>query len=185
MTAVPGRAPPRAARAFWSLADGVARLSLLAGGAALAALAMVSIYQVVTRFAFDSPSSWSEVVARSLMVWSVFLCAPAVIGRGELMAFDFLRRQAPARIAAALHLFVGAATVAVLLVLAIQGTNLTMRASSQSLAGLEFLGAKVSWVYAAIPLGAALSILAAVSRMSRVAFEPDALDRDPDLEDAA
>lgn len=163
--------------------DRLAWIVLILGGVALVGLTSVSIYQVIVRFVFGNPSTWSEVVARSLMVWSVFLCLPHAVGRGELMAFDFLRRQAPARVAIVLHLFVGVATAIVLAVLLVQGITLTQRAASQSLAGLEFIGARVSWVYLAIPVGSGLALLTATVRILRLLLDPKFEEHRIELED--
>lgn len=167
-----------ALRAFCAAEAWLSRVLLVAGAAALAVMAGVSIYQIGTRFVLGAPSTWSEVVSRSLMVWSVFLCAPWVVGRGELMAFDFLRRVAPHRAARILGVLVAAATVVVFGVLCIYGVALAQRAATQSLAGLEFLGAKVSWVYAAIPVGSAAAIVAALAQGLRAAADlPDPAPR--------
>ena len=120
----------RAARAFCAAEAWTSRLLLVAGAAALAALAGVAIYQVLTRFVLGDPSTWSEVVSRSLMVWSVFLCAPWVVGRGELMAFDFVRRVAPPPVARTLGVLVALATVVVFGVLCLYGVALAQRAAT-------------------------------------------------------
>lgn len=162
-----GARAPAAVHRLLRAEAALSRTLLTLGAAALVALAAVSIYQVVTRFVFDRPSTWSEVVARSLMVWSVFLCAPYVVGRGELMAFDLLRRLARGWLALLLHVGVAVAMAAVFLVLTVHGITLMQRASSQSLAGLEFIGARVSWAYAAIPLGSCASVVASLAYLLR------------------
>ena len=56
------------------------------------ALLVISVslgfYQVVTRFVFDSPSTWSEVAARSVMIWCVFLGAAPTFRIGAMMAVE-------------------------------------------------------------------------------------------------
>jgi TRAP-type C4-dicarboxylate transport system permease small subunit len=157
----------RALHAFCAAEAWLSRALLMAGAAALAAMAGVAMWQILARFVLGDPSTWSEVVSRSLMVWSVFLCTPWVVGRGELMAFDLLRRVAPPATARVVGVGVGLATLVVFAVLCVYGTALAQRAATQSLAGLEFLGAKVSWVYAAIPLGSAAAMVAALAQTIR------------------
>ena len=61
-------------RAFILTADRwVGRVIMALAVAALAVAALVGFYQVITRFVFQQPSSWSEVLTRALIVWSVFL----------------------------------------------------------------------------------------------------------------
>jgi hypothetical protein len=47
------------------------RWTMRAAMALLVLCCFVSLYQVATRFLFEQPSTWSEVVARSLDIWMV------------------------------------------------------------------------------------------------------------------
>ncbi len=85
----------------------------------LALMSCITFYQVITRFVLESPSIWSEVAARSLMIW--------------------------------------------------YGWAMAERTGSQGLAGLTnpITGGIISigLVYAAIPIGAALSVIAVIARL--------------------
>ena len=51
----------------------------------LVGMACVSFYQVITRFVFSQPSTWSEVTSRSLQIWMVYLGLVAAFRTGSLM----------------------------------------------------------------------------------------------------
>jgi len=51
----------------------VLRLSLWTAMALLALMSVITFWQVLTRFVLERPSIWSEVTARSLMIWMVYL----------------------------------------------------------------------------------------------------------------
>lgn len=54
--------------------------------------------QVVWRFIFNSPFSWSEELARYLQVWLVLLAASVCIRKGRHLAVDFATHALPFRI---------------------------------------------------------------------------------------
>ncbi|MEI8671586.1 TRAP transporter small permease subunit [Vibrio sp. SA48] len=51
---------------------------------------LLTFYQVVTRFVFDSPTPWSEILARGVIIWAVFLGLPCVVRYGELISIDII-----------------------------------------------------------------------------------------------
>ncbi|WP_265517063.1 TRAP transporter small permease [Nitratireductor luteus] len=148
----------------------IVKASLGLAMALLALMSCVTFYQVITRFVLERPSQWSEVTARSLMIWMVYLGLVAVLRRGALISIDLVLDMAPALLRKALSLAIAAITLAVLYVMIRYGWLMTMRTSSQSLAGLTdpFTGARISiaLVYAAVPVGAALSVVAVIARLA-------------------
>ena len=58
---------------FFAVERRITRLALELSIAALAIIVLLTFYQVVTRFVFGHPSAWSEVAARSVMMWMVLL----------------------------------------------------------------------------------------------------------------
>lgn len=147
----------------------VTRTALGAAMLLLAAMACITMWQVVTRFVLDAPSTWSEVAARSLMIWMVYLGLCVTVRSGSLIAIDLLMRSLSGRARQALALVVAGVGLAVLLVMMRYGWEMMERAGRQSIAGLvnPLTGDTVSiaWVYAAVPVGAALSSVALVARL--------------------
>ncbi|WP_052341169.1 TRAP transporter small permease [Salinarimonas rosea] len=136
----------------------------------LVAMAGVSFYQVITRFVFEQPSTWSEVTSRSLQIWMVYLGLVAAFRTGSLMAVDMLQRLAPKRLELVVICAVAGLNLGVLAVMFWHGWSMAERVRFQTLAGVDnpFTGGGISiaLVYTAIPVGAALSIVAVVARLA-------------------
>ena len=180
MTANPGTGtdtgtPPAWRRPAWLRA--VRRIEQALTGAALwvamvglALMAFFTCYQVVMRFILDQPSTWSEVLVRSVMIWTVYLAAAAAFREGAVIAAEILVRAVPRPLGKALQILAGIASIVFLGVLVWTGIEMVERTSSQRLAGLGF---PISWVYLALPIGGALATLAVLVRTSEL-LEPGA-----------
>lgn len=126
-------------------------------GLALALAAVIGLWQVGTRFILESPSDWSEVLTRFLIIWSVFLGLSAAIRGGALLSVDLLYRTLErTRYLRLLQAMISLSTLAFLVVMLWQGIAIVQRIRFQTLAGLEI---SISWAYAAIPVGAAFAML--------------------------
>lgn len=136
----------------------------------LALMSCVTFYQVLTRFVFERPSTWSEVASRSLMIWMVYLGLVAVLRAGALISIDLIFEMVPQYVRKALSVVLAAITLCVLGVMIWYGWAMTLRVSGQTLAGLTdpITGSNISigLVYAAIPIGAALSVIAVLARLA-------------------
>lgn len=140
----------------------------------MAVMACVTFYQVITRFVIESPSTWSEVTARSLMIWMVYMGLVAALRQGALISIDILIVSVPRAIRKVLAVVIAVLTLCVLYVMIRYGWLMTMRTSSQSLAGLTdpFTGSRISiaLVYAAIPVSGALCVFAVLARLGEELF---------------
>lgn len=148
----------------------VTRLAINLAAALLAVAAALAIWQVWTRYVMGQPSTWSEVATRSLMIWAVFLAAPYGFRHGAMIAVELSYRMVPRRLLVWAHTVVAICSLIFLTVLAWQGYNMMLRVQSQTLAGLFI---SIAYVYAAIPVGAVLSIFAVIGRMFVVARAPE------------
>lgn len=72
----------------------------VAGGLLLAIFAMI-IFQVFTRYVLNMPLSWSEELARLMVVWLTFLGAGFVASRNAHIAVDLLAVYLPRKLATA------------------------------------------------------------------------------------
>jgi TRAP-type C4-dicarboxylate transport system permease small subunit len=68
-------------------------------GLAMAVLVLAVVWQVVSRFVLSRPSSWTEELARALMIWVSFLGAAVAYARGGHLGVDYFvnRLAAPSR----------------------------------------------------------------------------------------
>ena len=111
--------------------------------------------QVIMRYVFSRPLSWSEELARYAMVWQAMLASALCSRLGQhlaLVSADML----PKRLGAVLHYVTTAVICAILLVLLWHGYDLASRASRQTTPGL---GLSMSVIYACLPVGFALMIV--------------------------
>jgi TRAP-type C4-dicarboxylate transport system permease small subunit len=119
---------------------------------------------VVTRFVFDAPCTWSEVITRSSMIWSVFLGVAVAFRHGAMISVDVIMNALPRRLGLALYLVANAASLLFFAILAWQGNLMTLRVTGQKLAALEV---SIAWVYAALPGGSLFIIVAILAAMIR------------------
>ena len=187
MTAAPGSGAqpawqrPRWLRAVRGVEQALTAAALWVAMVGLALMAFFTCYQVVMRFVFDQPSTWSEVLVRSIMIWTVYLAAAAAFREGAVIAAEILVRSVPRPLGKALQIAAGLASLVFLAVLVWTGAEMVDRTSAQRLAGI---GISISWVYLALPIGGALATLAVLVRTSEL-LEPGAdihdIHREPAL----
>ena len=135
----------------------VGRLIMALACLTLAAAALCGGYQILARFVLQEPSTWTEVLTRTLMIWSVFLGLSASLRGGALLSVDLLYRTvAKTRYLGVLHVMITGCTMLFLLVVVWYGWDVVYRVRFQNLAGLEI---PISYAYAAIPTGAMFGVL--------------------------
>ncbi len=128
---------------------------------ALAGALTSGLFQVVARFVFEQPSIWSEVLTRTLIIWSVFLGLSAALRGGALLSVDLTYRTlARTRHLVWLQATITLLTLLFLVIVVVYGWDIVHRVRFQSMAGLEI---SISWAYAAIPVGAFLGIFAVLA----------------------
>lgn len=131
----------------------------------MAAVVALAFYQVVTRFVFGQPSTWSEVAARSAMIWMVFLGVAVAFREGAMIAVDLLLDIAPPPLRRLLTGIIAVASLVFLAILIWYGTGMALRVRGQNLAGMHI---SIAWVYAALPVGSLLAIPAVLARFVEV-----------------
>ncbi len=157
--------PNVAIRLLLSTERAVTRVSVFAACGFLAAAACVGFYQVLARFLLAEPVTWSESFVRVTLIWMAYMGLCGAMRTGALVSVDVLYRMCKGTARRVLQAAIAASTISLLVILVWYGTILTQRVQFQVLAGLEI---SVSWAYAAIPVGAAVSILAVLAHF----FDP-------------
>ncbi len=133
--------------------------------------------QVVLRYFFNDPLTWSDELARYLFVWCAFLGWVIAARRRSHLAISSLPQRASPRVRAVLGLFASAAAVAFAAILVYYGTRIALRNVDVGTTSLFFT---MGVVYAIVPLaalavglhaladaGAALALLRAPSGPTR------------------
>ena len=139
--------------------DVLLKIEKTAGGALLLLLTVTIFIQVVFRFFIDLPLAWSEELSRYCFIWLTMVLAPvcirlkANIGTGTLAAL-------PIKTALIVELCGCVLTLLFSAVLLVWGAMLLDVVKFQS---SPAMGVPMYWVYAAVPVGAALMIVETVA----------------------
>ena len=136
-------------------------LAMHAGCALLAVISGLGLWQVVSRFLLSQPSTWTEEVMRRLLIWCVMLGIVVAFRRGALVSVDLMLRTARGRWRNAVRTIITTVTLAFLLLLLVFGVDLAVRVRFQTFASLDL---SMAWAYAALPVGAALSVVAVLAQ---------------------
>lgn len=136
-------------------------------------LAMVasSTAQVVARYVFNAPLTWSEELSRYLFVWLSFLGAWFAWARREHIGIEALATAAPPRIAAALRALSEVSVVAFAVCAMIFGRRILEISVNQPSAVLRL---PMVWVYAAFYVGMTLIVIETIAGWLRAPGSPDA-----------
>lgn len=135
--------------------DRLIRLVHNAGAILLAIAAALVFYQVFTRFVLGDAAAWSEVLARALIVWMVFLLLGPAIRLGRMIPIEAIRNMLPKTAQLWLIRVVTVATLIVLGVLIWYGYKMTLRVVDQQVAMIDI---SVAWFYVALPIGAFIAL---------------------------
>ena len=127
-----------------------------------AVLIATVFYQVVGRYLFNAPPSWSEELARFLQVWIALLASALCIHYGMHLGVDYLLYAVPPRGRALLEIVVQAMVTGFLLLLLVQGVKILDVASVQT---SPAMGINMWYAYLAVPVGAALMLLESVLKL--------------------
>ena len=139
---------------------GLARLVSWIAQALLWSAVAAGFYQVLARFIFESPSAWSEAWTRASIIWAVMLGVALAFRQGAMLGVDLLHNLLAPHRARLLEHGVLLIVVGFLAFLAWIGVEMTWRVRFQT---MPSLGVTIAWVYLAIPVGAILSLFAALA----------------------
>lgn len=137
-------------------------IALWGACAMLSAAAIIGLYQILSRFIFQEPAEWSEVSIRFTLIWMVFLGIPLAFREGAMVSVDVLYRWSPRHVRRVLDSVIALAGLVLLAVILWYGTDYAWRGRFQTIPGIESF--TMSWAYAAMPIGAAFSVLAVLAQ---------------------
>jgi TRAP-type C4-dicarboxylate transport system permease small subunit len=123
------------------------------------AIVVVVFSQVVSRFVFNAPFSWSEELARYLQVWLIMLGSAACLRKGLHLAVDYAVHSLPDAPKRTLHLISLAAIMFFLGVVFVSGISLIAATLSQRTPALQI---PIWVIYLAIPVGSLLMLLESI-----------------------
>lgn len=121
---------------------------------------LLGLYQVLTRFIFGQPSTWSEIGIRLVIIWMVMFGVVVAFREGAQVSVDLMYRLS-GRFQRPLHFLITVVSVLFLGVIIWYGIDIAWRVRFQEIAGLEFLPMSIG--YAALPTGGTFAILAVIA----------------------
>ncbi|MBW6396318.1 TRAP transporter small permease [Roseomonas sp. HJA6] len=128
---------------------------------ALTVAAVAGMWQVIARFATETPSVWSEALVRTALIWMAFLGVAVALRAGALVSIDVAHRYTGGAVRRALESAALAASLTILGIMFWFGWDMALRVKFQEMAGLEV---SMSWGYAAIPIGAVFAMVGVVAQ---------------------
>ncbi len=121
-------------------------LKVLAGGS-LALMTILTTYQVITRYIFNAPSTWSEELVGYLFAWSTMFGAAAVTGERGHMNIPILVERFNEAGRKALNIFAEVIALAFSLVILVYGgTTVSSLAMGQQTSSLGVAVGLFYWV---------------------------------------
>jgi TRAP-type C4-dicarboxylate transport system permease small subunit len=137
----------------------VDRLSALVRAVILlqaAAIFVIVVFTVVTRYGFSYVLSWSEEVPRYLLIWISFLGAAACVDLRDHIAFDYLYDRFPDRVRSAVQLLINAAIFGFGWIMLLYGIRFVQAFGGDFMESIPFTNV---WYYTALPVSGALIML--------------------------
>ncbi len=122
-------------------------------------MVVVVFLQVVARYIFNSPPSWSEELARYCQVWIIILASSICIRKGSHLAVDYISHRLTWKINRGIEIFTNVLVVFYVAVVAIFGVRLMLAGQYQVSAAIQI---KMSLIYLVFPLGGLLMLIEAV-----------------------
>lgn len=146
-------------------------LNILAGGSFFA-MVVLTCWQVLTRYIFKKPSSWSEELVSYLFAWMTLLGSSLVVGERGHMNIPLLMDRVHGSARKLLAIFsevIACLFAAVILVLGgVQITRLAMGQMTSS------LGIAIGFFYIVLPLSGILNIVYTILNIADILKNKDA-----------
>ena len=145
---------------FLAIERRLTALIIVAACVLLGIASCLGMYQVLTRFIFGQPSTWSEIAIRLILIWMVMFGVVVAFREGAQISVDLMYRLS-GRYQRLLHLLITTVILLFLGVIIWYGIDIAWRVRFQEIAGLEFLPMSVG--YAALPVGGTFAIFAVIA----------------------
>ena len=126
----------------------------------LATISCLGLWQVVSRFVFSQPSTWTEESMRRLLIWMVLLGVVAAFRQGALVSVDQMLRLSKGAWRTTVRTIITVVNLAFLSVVLWFGIDLVWRVRFQTFASMDL---SMGWAYAALPVGALLGVVAVIA----------------------
>jgi TRAP-type C4-dicarboxylate transport system permease small subunit len=122
----------------------------------LVVLTYVCFHQVVARYVFSSPPSWTEEVSRYLFIWVTFLGAAIAFRTSAHLGLDFFVERFPVKLRRTSIIVINLILIAALCIICFKGIETVMAVEKQLSPALRI---PMTYPYLAIPVGSFLMLM--------------------------
>ena len=136
------------------------RFEELVGGVAFVGMTAIVFVNVVSRYVFNDPIPGADELATLCFTWAVFVGAAAGVRQRLHIGIEFIVNWFPPRGRAALGLLVVLLMAVFAAILGVYGTKLMLTGYLKRTPVLQW---PYTWIYLAIPVGAALMLVRLLS----------------------
>lgn len=143
---------------------------MLLACAMLAVAAGLGVFQILTRFVFEKPAEWTEVLIRFTLIWMVFMAIPMAFRNGAMVSVDVLYRWARPGMKRVLDVVVMIASLTLIAIIIVVGWDYAQRGQVQTIIGLEEYS--MFWAYLAMPIGGLFALMGIIGNF----FDPIRLE---------
>lgn len=140
--------------------DRINKILLLLLGILLAVMIGVLSIQVISRTFVGYPLAWSEELARFIMIYLVFIGAAVALRNQQMIAIEFIAERVNFQTRRIMKIVVNLIGIVFFCTIFVQGLEVMSRVKIQLSAALQI---PMSYVYAALPVGAVLLIMNAIA----------------------
>ncbi len=121
--------------------------------------------QVVARYAFNNPPTWTEELARYSQVWIIILASSICIRKGSHLAVDYLSHKFPPILNRFVQIFIGLCVAVYVAFVTVYGWRLMLVGHYQVSPAMQI---NMSFIYVIFPLGGLLMFIEAVLSVYRI-----------------
>lgn len=141
---IPARPKPR-----WNIEIALAVLILVS-------FVVLASMQVIARYVFNAPFTWTEELSAALLIWMTFLGAAGIVrGEGHIKV-EFFEELLGSKVTSVLELLWDLLTIAFLVLLVIGGIQAFQELSFERTPALRL---PISWIITIVPISAGLMTL--------------------------
>ncbi len=180
------QAAPRLVVAIITWLDGINSLAKLAAGLLLGIATVSVAYQIFVRFiidriGFNISAPWTEEVARYALIWAIFVGVGVISRSAGLIAVEMLPQTLPRLLGKIVKMISIIITIAFFTALVWIGGSFVAESAIETSPVMRI---PMSWVYAAMPVGATLAVVnLTVLLIEGLFFGRDVVQSDPELAD--
>jgi TRAP-type C4-dicarboxylate transport system permease small subunit len=126
--------------------------------------------QVVARYVFNSPPSWTEELARYCQVWIIILASSICIRKGSHLAVDYLSHKFPPYLSRFIKVLISILMSVYVAVVTVFGVRLMLVGHYQLSPAMQI---NMSYIYVIFPLGGLLMFVEAVLSTYRIILKKE------------